>query len=63
MEIEIGERLDRRVDLRTPKELSRHFRDHVVESARGRIPPHDIESIRRSALEYFSDGSARPPRS
>jgi predicted nucleotidyltransferase len=33
MEIELGERLGRKVDLRTPKELSRYFRDQVVESA------------------------------
>ena len=33
MEIELGERLGRKVDLRTPAELSRDFRDHVVQSA------------------------------
>src|SRR6266852_1106567 len=33
MEIELGERLGRKVDLRTPAELSRYFRDQVVESA------------------------------
>jgi predicted nucleotidyltransferase len=33
MEIELGERLGRKVDLRTPAELSRYFRDQVVQSA------------------------------
>ncbi len=33
MEIELGERLGRKVDLRTPAELSRYFRDQVVEPA------------------------------
>jgi len=33
MEIELGERLGRKVDLRTPAELSRYFRDQVVHSA------------------------------
>jgi Predicted nucleotidyltransferases len=33
MEIELGERLGRKVDLRTPAELSRYFRDRVVDSA------------------------------
>jgi predicted nucleotidyltransferase len=33
MEIELGERLGRKVDLRTPAELSRYFRDKVVQSA------------------------------
>ena len=33
MEQELGELFGRRVDLRTPKELSRHFRDHVLEDA------------------------------
>jgi len=33
IEIEIGERLGRKVDLRTPAELSRCFRDQVVQSA------------------------------
>jgi predicted nucleotidyltransferase len=33
MEIELGETLGRKVDLRTPAELSRYFRDHVVLSA------------------------------
>ena len=33
MEIELGEGLGRKVDLRTPAELSRYFRDQVVHSA------------------------------
>jgi len=33
MEIELTEKLGRKVDLRTPKELSRYFRDEVVRNA------------------------------
>jgi uncharacterized protein len=33
MEIELSERLGRKVDLRTPRELSKHFRDKVVAGA------------------------------
>jgi predicted nucleotidyltransferase len=33
MELELGAILGRRVDLRTPRELSRYFRDEVVSSA------------------------------
>src|SRR5690606_35827517 len=33
MELELSEILGRKVDLRTPAELSRYFRDEVVESA------------------------------
>lgn len=33
MEQELGELFGRRVDLRTPKELSRYFRDQVLEGA------------------------------
>jgi predicted nucleotidyltransferase len=33
MELELSELLSRKVDLRTPAELSRYFRDEVVESA------------------------------
>ncbi len=33
MEIELTEKLGRRVDLRTPKDLSRYFRDEVVRGA------------------------------
>ena len=33
MELELSELLQRRVDLRTPAELSRYFRDEVVKSA------------------------------
>ena len=33
MELELGEVLRRRVDLRTPQELSRYFRDRVVSEA------------------------------
>ncbi len=33
MEIELGEMLGRKVDLRTPKDLSRHFRDDVIRTA------------------------------
>ena len=32
-EIELGELIGRKVDLRTPQELSRYFRQQVVESA------------------------------
>ena len=34
MEIELGEMVGRKVDLRTPAELSRYFRDDVLEKAR-----------------------------
>jgi predicted nucleotidyltransferase len=33
MEIELAERLGRKIDLRTPAELSHYFRDRVVHSA------------------------------
>lgn len=33
MELELGEFLGRKVDLRTPEDLSRHFRDEVVQHA------------------------------
>lgn len=33
MEIELSEMLGRKVDLRTPEELSRYFRDEVVATA------------------------------
>lgn len=33
MEIELGELLGRKVDLRTPADLSRYFRDEVVRTA------------------------------
>jgi predicted nucleotidyltransferase len=33
MEIELGEIIGRKVDLRTAQDLSRHFRQEVVESA------------------------------
>ena len=33
MEIELSEILGRKVDLRTPKELSRYFRDEVIAAA------------------------------
>jgi len=33
MEIELGRMLGRKVDLRTPQDLSRYFRDEVVQSA------------------------------
>ena len=33
MEIDLGDTLGREVDLRTPEELSRYFRDEVVNSA------------------------------
>ena len=33
MEIELGRMLSRKVDLRTPQDLSRYFRDEVVQSA------------------------------
>jgi predicted nucleotidyltransferase len=38
MEIELGNRLCRKVDLRTPAELSRYFRDQVVQSAEVQYP-------------------------
>lgn len=34
MEIELSEMFGRKVDLRTPAELSRYFRDEVMEKAR-----------------------------
>ena len=34
IEIELGQVLGHRVDLRTPQDLSRHFRDEVLGSAR-----------------------------
>ena len=34
IEIELSELLGRRVDLRTPQDLSRHFRDDVLRTAR-----------------------------
>lgn len=33
MEIELGELIGRKVDMRTPEDLSRYFRKEVVESA------------------------------
>mgnify|MGYP000324317336 CR=1 FL=1 len=33
LEMELSEKLGRRVDLRTPKDLSRYFRDEVLEGA------------------------------
>ena len=33
MEIELSEMLNRKVDLRTPKDLSRYFRDEVLRTA------------------------------
>ena len=33
LEIELSEMLGRKVDLRTPAELSRHFRDEVLQEA------------------------------
>ena len=33
IEIELSEMLDRKVDLRTPRDLSRYFRDEVVRTA------------------------------
>ncbi len=33
MEIELSEMIDRRVDLRTPEDLSRYFRDEVLATA------------------------------
>ena len=33
MEIELSEMIGRKVDLRTPKELSRYFRDEVLSAA------------------------------
>ena len=34
MEIELTEMLGRKVDLRTPRDLNRHFRDEVVREAK-----------------------------
>ena len=44
MEIEISERLGRKVDLRTAEDLSRYFRDEVVASA---LPQFERTSERR----------------
>lgn len=33
MEIELSETIGRKVDLRTPEDLSRYFRDEVVKNA------------------------------
>ena len=33
MELELSDMLGRKVDMRTPQDLSRHFRDEVVRSA------------------------------
>lgn len=33
MELELSENLGRKVDLRTPRELSRYFRDQVIANA------------------------------
>lgn len=33
MEMTLSEMLERKVDLRTPQDLSRHFRQHVVDTA------------------------------
>ena len=33
MELELSQLLGRRADLRTPPELSRYFRDHVIKTA------------------------------
>lgn len=33
MEIELGRLLGRKIDLRTPRDLSRHFREEVVRAA------------------------------
>ncbi len=34
MEMELGEALGRKVDLRTPEDLSRYFRDEVIRNAK-----------------------------
>lgn len=34
MELELGAMLGRKVDMRTPNDISRHFRDEVVRTAR-----------------------------
>jgi len=39
MQIELSEMIGRTVDLRTPEELSRHFRDAVVRSAEVQYAP------------------------
>jgi len=44
MEIEISERLGRKVDMRTAEDLSRYFRDEVVASA---LPQFERTSERR----------------
>jgi predicted nucleotidyltransferase len=41
LEIELSEMLGRKVDLRTPKDLSRYFRDEVAEQA---VPQYAAES-------------------
>ena len=40
MELEFSEMLGRKVDLRTPQELSRYFRDKVVTSAAAQYERH-----------------------
>jgi predicted nucleotidyltransferase len=40
LEIELTEMFGRKVDLRTPKDLSRYFRDEVVEGA---VPQYVLE--------------------
>ena len=44
MEIEISERLGRKIDMRTAEDLSRYFRDEVVASA---LPQFERTSERR----------------
>jgi len=39
MELELGEMLGRRIDLRTPQDLSRYFRDAVVQEAQVQYDP------------------------
>jgi len=41
MEIELSELLGRKVDLRTPRDLSRYFREEVVASALPRYEQHE----------------------
>ena len=44
MEIELSALLGRKVDLRTPRDLSRYFRDEVVASALLQYPPQERQA-------------------
>ena len=47
MERELSKIFDgRKIDLRTPEDLSRYFRQNVIEEARYNMPPNDIIRLR-----------------